>query len=229
MGIMDRFTGNSEKRPDMDEMIGELETYIQSVKMKQKNASRRSSVCRSAREKISKEKLELFQNVRRLVAEGKMDRAKSYLVTMHKLERQEEVLSKEEEVYKQRIFEYSPVIMDIDITRKDILYEKALGYLNPEVRNMDLEKVISGFGKIKEYMNSSSFTEPIQLRSYIISKENMLDTQTEIGEMDIYDEEMDTIFEDISRNPECYSTEMQEAYDLVNTPLMAEEGHPRKV
>jgi len=227
MGIMDIFKGKEEKRPDIDVMIGNLETYIHAVKMKQKNASRRSSVCRSAKEKIVKEKHEIFQQVRRLSDEGNMDRAKSYLVTMQKLERQEDVLSKEEELYRQKVFEYTPIVMDIDVTRKDLLYEKALSYLNPKVRNTDLATVISGFEKIKEYMDSESLAEPMQMRGYMLSKENMLDAQAEIGGMDVYDEEMDKIFEDISRNPEDYSTEIQEAYNLVNTPLMAEtEGHP---
>ncbi len=227
MGIMDVFKGKEEKRPDIDVMIGNLETYIHAVKMKQKNASRRSSVCRSAKEKIVKEKHEIFQHVRRLADEGNMDRAKSHLVTMQKLEKHEDVLSKEEELYRQKVFEYTPIVMDIDVTRKDLLYEKALSYLNPEVRDTDLATVISGFEKIKEYMDSDSLSEPMQMRGYMLSKENMLDAQAEIGEMDVYDEEMDRIFEDISRNPDDYSTEIQEAYNLVNTPLMAEtEGHP---
>ncbi len=227
MGIMDVFKRKEEKRPDIDVMISNLETYIHAVKMKQKNASRRSSVCRSAKEKIVKEKHEIFQHVRRLADEGNMDRAKSYLVTMQKLERHEDVLSKEEELYRQKVFEYTPIIMDIDVTRKDLLYEKALSYLSPEVRDTDLAAVISGFEKIKEYMDSDSLSEPMQMRGYMLSKENMLDAQAEIGEMDVYDEEMDRIFEDISRNPDDYSTEIQEAYNLVNTPLMTEtEGHP---
>ncbi|NOQ37506.1 hypothetical protein GQ472_01330 [archaeon] len=227
MSIMNVFKRKEEKRPDIDVMIGNLETYIHAVKMKQKNASRRSSVCRSAKEKIVKEKHEIFQHVRRLADEGNMDRAKSYLVTMQKLERHEDVLSKEEELYRQKVFEYTPIVMDIDVTRKDLLYEKALSYLSPEVRDTDLAAVISGFEKIKDYMDSDSLSEPMQMRGYMLSKENMLDAQAEIGGIDVYDEEMDRIFEDISRNPEDYSTEIQEAYNLVNTPLMAEtEGHP---
>ena len=220
MSFIGKLLQRKEKPQTIDDMVSDLDIYMQGIKMKQKNASRRSAVCKSAIEKILKEKQELFKQVTRLMDEGKDDRAKSYIATMQKLETQENVLAKEEEVYRQRVFEYTPLVLDIDLLRKDLLYNKALGYLNPDVKEVNIESIIGGFNKIREYMTGSDMTEPIQLRGYMISKESMLDAQTEIGEFDIYDEDVDHILDDISKNINNYSQEIQDAYTLVNnTPV----------
>lgn len=218
MNIIDRLIGKTEveQEPSIDEMVSELDRYMQVLKMEQKNASRISSVCDTSINKISAEKQELFQQVRRLMGEGKADRAKSYIASMQKLEMQENMLSKQKEIYKQRVFEYTPLVIDVDVMRKDLLYKKALNYLNPEIKNVSLSEVISGFEKIKQKMNSNDLSEPIQLRGYMMSKENMLDAQAEIGDFDIYDEDINRIFGDISKNPDGYSQEIQDAYSLVN-------------
>ncbi|NOQ55464.1 MAG: hypothetical protein GQ477_01515 [Nanohaloarchaea archaeon] len=218
MNIIDRFMGKNEQEPEpsLDEMVNELDKYMQVIKMEQKNASRISSVCDSAINKIVVEKQELFLQVRRLMGEGKDDRAKSYIASMQKLEMQENMLSKEKEIYKQRVFEYIPLVIDVDVMRKDLLYKKALNCLNPEIKNVNLSEVISGFERIKQRVGGNDISEPIQLKGYMMSKENMLDAQAEIGDFDIYDEDVDRILSDISKNPEGYSQEIQDAYSLVN-------------
>ncbi|MBW6461990.1 MAG: hypothetical protein K0B07_03000 [DPANN group archaeon] len=218
MNIINRIMGKTEaeQEPSIDVMVNELEKYMHVLKMEQKNASRISAVCDSAINKIVAEKQELFLQVRRLTNEGKVDRAKSYIVSMQKLEMQENMLSKEKEIYKQRVFDYTPLVIDIDVMRKDLLYKKALDFLNPDIKNVGLGEVISGFEKIKQRMNGNNLSEPIQLRGYMMSKENRLDAQAEIGDFDIYDEDINRIFSDISKNPEVYSQEILDAYSLVN-------------
>ena len=225
MNIIDRLIGKTEveQEPSIDEMVSELDRYMQVLKMEQKNASRISSVCDTSIDKISAEKQELFLQVRRLMGEGKVDRARSYIASMQKLEMQENMLSKQKEIYKQRVFEYTPLVIDVDVMRKDLLYKKALNYLNPEIKNVSLSEVISGFEKIKQRMAGDELSEPIQLRGYMMSKENMLDAQAEIGDFDIYDEDINRIFGDISKNPEGYSQEILDAYSLVNVVPIKEE------
>ncbi len=218
MGFVDGIRKRlGQEDESIDSMIHELGTYKQSVSIKQKNASRGVSVCKGERKRIQDEKAEAFRQVRRLADEDNHEQARSYLVTMHKLEKHEKLLQKEEEIYKQRVFEYSPLMRDIDLARKDLMYKKQLSYINKDVRDTNLQDVVDGFNKIRALMKDDDImAEPIILGSYMMSKENMIDAQEEFGYMDVCGEDNEKIFEDIASNPDNYSSEILDAYGLIS-------------